>query len=251
MTSLFVIRHGESQWARENRFSGWADAPLSASGKEAARIAGKTIKKAEIEFDVCMTSRLQRAQETASIVAEETGIILSTIGEDWRLNERHYGELQGHRRNQIIAEHGNAQVVQWRRSYHNRPPELKDTDKRWQEQLERLPDIPPDQQPRSESLCDAANRVIPVWEQTILPALQEGKNVLIIAHTASIRGIARIIEGMDDDQSAAFRIATAVPRRYTFSDELKTYEAIDLIDGFGARIRNSINKTKPNWFGLG
>ena len=165
MPILVVMRHGATKWSQENRFAGWADAALSDKGLEEARKAARTLKKSGLSFDLCFTSFLSRASRTLDIVMQELGIAEESVKRDWRLNERHYGALQGETRSAMIARHGNAQVVQWRRAYSEVPPNLEDGDPRWIEQLERLTMVPLDRQPRAESLRQAAERVAPAWHE--------------------------------------------------------------------------------------
>jgi len=249
MPTLFLIRHGATQWAQENRFAGWADAPLSEKGLQEAALAAQSLKSGGYSFDICFTSRLMRATKTAFIITEKLGMTNEAVVSDWRLNERHYGALQGRLRREAIEQYGNAQVVEWRRAYHERPPELEEDDPRWAEQLERIEDLLPELHPRSESLAQAAERVEPVWRETIAPALRSGKRVLVVAHTSSIRGLVRCIEGLDDDQCAAFRISTALPRRYALDDNLAPLEIEDLTSGWNAKVRYWINRKKPRWLG--
>ncbi len=159
MPTLVVVRHGPTVYSRENRFAGWHDTPLTIKGHEDARRAGETLRHAGLEFDVCFTSRLLRAEQTLRSILTSVRIEDGRIERDWRLNERHYGALQGETRGAIVASYGNAQVVEWRRSYDALPPLLGDDDPRCIEQLARFPDVPSHIQPRGERLRDAAERV--------------------------------------------------------------------------------------------
>ena len=158
MTTLVLLRHGATRLAEENRFAGWSDTPLSDRGWSEARQAGRAMKRASLFFDIAYTSRLLRAQETLQAVLEEMALTDIPVERSLQLNERHYGQLQEQSRPAMIARHGNAQVVAWRRDYRAAPPLLEDADTRWQEQLERFADIDPTQLPRGESLADAADR---------------------------------------------------------------------------------------------
>ena len=249
MPTLVLMRHGSTVWGRENRFAGWADTPLSASGLAAAERSAAALESAGFVFDLCLTSRLTRAEQTLAAIQARLRLPDTVIRHDWRLNERHYGGLQGETRTAMIEQYGNAQVVEWRRSYDARPPQLETQDPRWREQLARLPNIPEQLQPRGESLRDAVERVTPVWSELIVPALKVEKTVLVVAHTSSIRAIARSIEGLDDAQSAAFRIATAIPRCYELDGDLAVVERTGLSRGVGSHLRYWSNRLKPRWLG--
>ncbi len=249
MPTLVLIRHGATRWGQENRFAGWGDTPLSVAGWTEARKAAQTLRRANLEFDVAYCSRLLRARETLEAITKTMAAESLPVVVDWRLNERHYGQLQEVTRPAAIAEHGNAQVVAWRRDYHAVPPLLEDDDPRWLEQVARFADIDPTRLPRGESLGDAAARVRPVFEEEIGPALKAGKRVLVVAHTSSIRGLARVIENLDDEASAAFRIATAIPRLYQLDDDLTPQSSQDLAGGGRAGVRYWANKLKPRGLG--
>jgi len=243
------MRHGSTVSGEENRFAGWDDTPLSASGHADAARAAATLKKTGIAFDICFTSCLTRARQSLDPIVAALRIPEDRIVADWRLNERHYGALQGETRAAMIERYGNALVVEWRRSYDTPPPPLATDDPRFLEQLARLPQIPLDQQPRGESLRAAVERVTPAWAERIAPALRAGKRVLIVAHTSSIRALARTIEGLDDEASAAFRISTAIPRCYRLDDDLAMVERFDLTTGVRSQIRYWANRVKPRWLG--
>ena len=249
MPTLVLMRHGATLWGQENRFAGWADTPLSDTGVKEAQGATQTLAKAGLAFDICFTSSLKRAQQTLEIVAESKGPPIGNIISDWRLNERHYGALQGETREAMIERYGNQQVVEWRRSYAAVPPPLSEDDPRWQEQLQRLPDIILDDQPRSESMAMAALRVEPVWHTRMAPELKAGKQLLVVAHTSSIRGLARVIEGLSDEEAADFRIATAIPLVYLLDDDLKVLGRTDLSDGMVNNLRYWMNRLKPRRLG--
>jgi 2,3-bisphosphoglycerate-dependent phosphoglycerate mutase len=243
------MRHGATIWGEENRFAGWGDTPLSPKGVEEAHAAARSMKRHGLHFDRYLTSRLLRAQQTLDAVAAELGPIARGIEMDWRLNERHYGALQGETRSNMIACHGNRQVVAWRRSYDATPPLLDRDDPRMIEQLARLPEVPIAQHPRGESLGQAVARTAPYWFSTVAPALAAGENVLVVAHTSSIRGLAKEIEGLEDAEAAAFRIATAVPRIYAFDNAMRVKSSTDLTEGMGAQLRAWTNRYKPRGLG--
>jgi 2,3-bisphosphoglycerate-dependent phosphoglycerate mutase len=249
MPTLVLVRHGATEAAEANRFAGWDDTRLSATGLGEAQAAAETLSQAGFVFERCFTSRLARAEETLAAAAAALRLPEAIVVRDWRLNERHYGALQGEGRGAAIQHYGNAQVVEWRRSYDAVPPPLGPDDPRWHEQLARLADVPIALQPRTESLAQAVQRVTPVWHQAIAPALRRGERVLVVAHTSSIRGLARAIEGLDDAASAAFRIATAVPRVYSLDDALRPLERTDLAAGVAGGLRYWANRLKPRWLG--
>ena len=249
MQTLVLMRHGATLWGQENRFAGWADTPLSDTGIKEAQGAAQTLAEADLAFDISFTSSLKRAQQTLDIVAKSKGAPIGTIISDWRLNERHYGTLQGETREAMIERYGNQQVVDWRRSYAAVPPPLTEDDPRWQEQVRRLPNISIDVQPKSESMAMAALRVEPLWQTRMAPALRAGKRLLVVAHTSSIRGLARVIEGLNDEAAADFRIATAIPLIYLLDDDLKFIKRTDLNVGVISNLRYWINRLKPRRLG--
>lgn len=248
MPELVLMRHGATVWGQENKFSGWGDTALSASGLQEAETAGKAL--ATFGFDQVFTSVLLRARQTASCVIKHSNSRSPVIRADWRLNERHYGALQGHSRAEMIARYGNQQVVAWRRSFHAVPPLLADDDVRWLEQVKHWPDIPYTSQPRAESMAQAAIRAEAVWIDSIVPALSAGKTVLVVAHTSSLRGLSKIIHGLDDMATEEFRIATAIPRRYCFNAALSLVDYEDLQSGVKSRFRTLINRLKPKRWGF-
>ncbi|MEP1229103.1 MAG: 2,3-diphosphoglycerate-dependent phosphoglycerate mutase [Litorimonas sp.] len=247
MSSLFLVRHGRTQWTEEHRFAGWGNAPLNKTGVDEAVFAAKTLKASGYAFDVCFTSCLERAKHTANIIHDELGIPRDVLQYKWRLNERHYGALQGQLRADMRQAYGVENVKQWRNNYYAQPPELTTDDPRWQEQLGSLPEVPLDQHPHSESMFQAAQRCLPFWQEQIVPELKNNKNVLIIAHTNSIRSIIASIEGFNDEQSAAFRIATAVPRHYKFNKALKPVKVRDLSASPKTRLRHWATRKRLDW----
>ena len=247
MTTLVLLRHGNTEWSRENRFAGWGDAPLSDHGLEEARAAASMLKELGVTFDRCFTSRLSRARRTLDVAVSVLGLSPGAIEEDWRLNERHYGALQGEPRDVAVERYGNRDVSRWRRSYDVAPPPLGEDDPRWREQLERFPEVPISRQPRTESLADGAKRSIEMWQERILPVLREGSSVLVSAHTSPIRGIERALHGWDDRQSADFRVATGIPIIHVFDRGMRLVETRDLVGTLGDRIRQWAVRHKPDW----
>jgi 2,3-bisphosphoglycerate-dependent phosphoglycerate mutase len=249
MPTLILIRHGATLWGQESRFAGWGDTPLSDTGIKEAHDAAQTLANANFAFDICYTSPLKRAQQTLEIVAQSKGSSTGNIITDWRLNERHYGALQGETRADMIKKYGNQQVVDWRRSYAAVPPPLEDDDPRWLEQLKRLPEIAGSDQPKTESMAIAAERVTPVWHTRMVPELKVGKQLLVVAHTSSIRGLVRVIEGLSDEEAAGFRIATAIPLVYLLDDDLTVIRRDELSDGMLSSLRYWANRLKPRRLG--
>jgi 2,3-bisphosphoglycerate-dependent phosphoglycerate mutase len=248
-STLILLRHGESQWNALNLFTGWVDVDLTDKGRAEAVRAGQLIAALDHQPDVLYTSLMRRAITTAHLALDAADLLWIPVHRDWRLNERHYGSLQGETRGAMIARYGNAQIVQWRRSYADVPPFLEDGDPRWSEQLARLSMVPHDRQPRAESLRQAAERVAPVWDELMVPGLLAGHNLLVVAHTSAIRGLARVIEHLSDEQCEAFRIATAIPRIYLLGDDLQVRDKIDLNEGLGSSLRYWGNRLKPRGLG--
>ncbi|MEP1230722.1 MAG: 2,3-bisphosphoglycerate-dependent phosphoglycerate mutase [Litorimonas sp.] len=226
--SLCLVRHGKTQWTEEKRFTGWGDARLSEQGLAEAQSAAKALTASGYSFDMCFTSCLERAKLTADIIGEKMGMPTGHIQYDWRLNERHYGALQEKLRSDMVEAHGLSHVTDWRRNFHASPPPLNEDDPRWLEQIDRLPEVPMAQQPKGESMFEATQRTLNFWEDEVEPALKAQKNVLIIAHTNSIRAMVSRLEGFNEVQSGEFRISTAVPRHYELNNELTPVKIRDL-----------------------
>ncbi len=243
------MRHGATVWGEENRFAGWGDTPLSVTGFAEAKNAAKVLVNANFTFDVCYTSELTRAEQTLAALTAIRPSLATVVRRDWRLNERHYGALQGETRLAMIEKYGHQNVVDWRRSYTAVPPPLAEDDPRWLEQLQRLPRIPLADQPKSESMAAAALRVKPFWQSRLCPDLKDGKLVLVVAHTSSIRGLARAIENLDDTAAADLRIATASPLVYTLDADLQLTSKSYLNIGLSGMFRNWTNWLKPRGVG--
>ncbi len=245
MSSLVLVRHGKTEWSNQNRFAGWADAPLSAAGAQEARAAGRCLVQAGFRFDFACTSYLSRAARTLEIMLAELGQSDLPVERSWRLNERHYGSLQGHNRAKMALQYGNDQVALWRRSFTAEPPALPDDDPRLPAHDPLYAGVDPALLPRSESLEQASVRVAPWWRETLAPRLAAGQRVLVVAHTSSIRGLVREIEGIDGEAAAAFRIATALPLVYSLDENLAVMERQELTAGWGSRVRQFLNRHKP------
>lgn len=221
MTRIVLLRHGESQWNLENRFTGWTDIDLSEKGVEEARQAGRSLREAGFVFDVAFTSVLKRAIRTLWIVLEELDRMWIPQRKSWRLNERHYGALQGLNKAETAAEYGEEQVRLWRRSYDVSPPPLERRDKRFCGNDPRYDSLAPEELPVSESLKDTATRVMPYWEGTIVPVLARGARIIVSAHGNSLRSLVKHLDNIPDEDVPALEIPTGKPLVYEFSQDLK------------------------------
>ena len=236
MFRVVLLRHGESTWNQENRFTGWTDVDLTDKGRAEAREAGRLMAAERFEFDVAYTSLLKRAVRTLWIALEEMDMMWIPVHKSWRLNERHYGALQGFNKAETAAEHGEAQVKIWRRSYDIPPPPLPDNDPSHPSHDRRYTtSIPDDQIPSTESLKDTVARFIPYWESTIAPDIKAGKHVLITAHGNSLRALVKHLENMSDQQVVELNIPTGIPLVYQLNDDLRSLNKIYLGDPEAAR----------------
>jgi 2,3-bisphosphoglycerate-dependent phosphoglycerate mutase len=216
MFRLVLLRHGESTWNQENRFTGWTDVDLTDKGRAEAREAGRLMAEEKFEFDVAYTSVLKRAIRTLWIALEEMDSLWIPVHKSWRLNERHYGALQGLNKAETAAKHGDAQVLIWRRSYDIPPPPLADVDND-----RRYASIPEQQLPLTESLKDTVARFVPYWESTIAPDIKAGKKVLIAAHGNSLRALVKYLDNVSEKDIVDLNIPTGVPMVYTLNSELR------------------------------
>lgn len=221
MLKLVLIRHGESIWNKENIFTGWTDSDLSENGIAEAHKAGKLLNKHEFTFDVAFTSVLKRAIRTLWIVLDEMDLMWIPIHLSWRLNERHYGALQGLNKAEIADKFGKEQVHIWRKSYDMQPPKLKKTDKRFPVNDIRYRDIDRSCIPYTESLKDTVNRFLPYWHSTITPVLLSGKRVIISAHGNSLRALVKYLDNISDKDIANLNIPTGIPLIYELGDSLQ------------------------------
>eukprot|EP01056_Protomagalhaensia_sp_Gyna25_P005804 Protomagalhaensia_sp_Gyna_25__5803@NODE_855_length_2507_cov_1656_817666_g675_i0_p2_GENE_NODE_855_length_2507_cov_1656_817666_g675_i0NODE_855_length_2507_cov_1656_817666_g675_i0_p2_ORF_typecomplete_len250_score59_30His_Phos_1/PF00300_22/1_9e45_NODE_855_length_2507_cov_1656_817666_g675_i077826 len=219
--TLVLLRHGESTWNKENRFTGWTDVPLSKTGEEEAIAAGEVLKEKGYKFDVAFTSVLKRAIKTLWVVLDVSGQNSVPVYNSWRLNERHYGALQGLNKAETAAKHGEDQVKIWRRSYDVPPPDLEVTDERYPGNQEMYKLLPKDACPATESLETCIARVLPHWHDHVAPAILEGKRVLIAAHGNSLRGLVKHLDGMTEAEVLELNIPTGVPLVYELNEELK------------------------------
>jgi 2,3-bisphosphoglycerate-dependent phosphoglycerate mutase len=230
MQKLVLLRHGESTWNKENRFTGWVDVPLSPKGAQEAAQAGRRLKDEGYVFDVAHTSVLKRAIKTLWIAMEELDLMWIPVVRSWRLNERHYGALSGLNKAEMAAQHGEEQVRVWRRSYDVRPPAYAADDEKNPSRDRRYAALAPSERPLCESLKDTVARVVPYWESAIVPALRRGERVLIAAHGNSLRALVKHLDAISDDQIVALNIPTGVPLVYELSDELKPQRSYYLAD---------------------
>jgi 2,3-bisphosphoglycerate-dependent phosphoglycerate mutase len=221
MHRLVLLRHGESTWNKENRFTGWHDVDLSEKGREEAREAGRLMAEQKFEFDVAYTSVLKRAIRTLWSSLDEMDMMWIPVHRSWRLNERHYGSLQGLNKAETAAEHGEAQVKIWRRSYDIPPPALTEEDPRHPSHDRRYASLSPSELPLTESLKDTVARFLPYWHQTIAPEIQAGKRVLIAAHGNSLRALVKYLDNMSEQDIVDLNIPTGIPLVYQLNDDLK------------------------------
>jgi len=218
MHKVVLLRHGESTWNRENRFTGWTDVDLSPKGAEEARAAGRLLREAGYRFDLAFTSVLRRAIRTLWIALEELDQMWLPVEKSWRLNERHYGALQGLNKAEMAAKYGEAQVLLWRRSYDTPPPALDAGDERYEARDPRYAGI---EVPRSECLKDTVARVIPYWSSAIAPAVRAGRRVLIAAHGNSLRALVKHLDDISEQEIVGLNIPTGVPLVYELDNDLK------------------------------
>jgi 2,3-bisphosphoglycerate-dependent phosphoglycerate mutase len=222
MHKLILLRHGESDWNRENRFTGWTDVDLSPTGIGEARRAGRILLEKGFTFDVAFTSLLKRAIRTLWIVLDEMDQMWIPVYRSWRLNERHYGALQGLNKAETAARHGEQQVKVWRRSYDVRPPALELADPRFPGHDRRYANLTDRELPRTECLKDTVARFLPYWHETIAPAIRTGQRVLLAAHGNSLRALVKHLDGVSDDAIVELNIPTGVPLLYELDDDLRS-----------------------------
>ena len=221
MQKLVLLRHGQSTWNKENRFTGWVDVDLTKQGQDEARDAGRLMRADGLKFDIAYTSLLKRALRTLWIALDEMELPSLPIEQTWRLNERHYGALQGLKKNEVAAEHGESKVKTWRRSYKIPPPPLSPDDPRHPSHDPLYAKFPNESLPSTESLQDTVTRFLPYWEDTIAPSIQEKKQVLIVAHGNSLRALVKLLEDMSEQEIVELNIPTGVPLIYELDQNLK------------------------------
>ncbi len=221
MPILVVIRHGESKWNQENRFTGWVDVDLAEKGIQEAIQGGRALKEQKLQFDIVFTSVLKRAIKSMNLVLEELDQHWLPVIKSWRLNERHYGELQGLNKSEMAEIHGEDQVKLWRRSFDVPPPFLKTSDERHPSHDPRYKNVPASDLPAGESLKLTADRFKPFWEKEIVPKLQAGQNVLIVAHGNSLRALMMILENMKPEEIMEVNMPTGIPLMFELDGSLK------------------------------
>jgi 2,3-bisphosphoglycerate-dependent phosphoglycerate mutase len=221
MHTLVLLRHGESTWNKENRFTGWTDVDLSDRGREEAADAGRLLKEGGYDFDLAFTSVLTRAIRTLLIALDTLDQLWIPVTKSWRLNERHYGALQGLNKAETAAKHGEAQTKIWRRSYDIPPPPLTADDPRHPSHDPRYRDLDPGDLPLTESLKDTVARFLPYWHGTIAPTIRSGRRVLIAAHGNSLRALVKYLDDIDEKQIVELNIPTGIPLVYELDDALK------------------------------
>jgi 2,3-bisphosphoglycerate-dependent phosphoglycerate mutase len=221
MYKLVLVRHGESVWNKENRFTGWTDVGLSEKGVDEAVTGGRLLKEEGYVFDVAYTSVLKRAIKTLWYILEELDQMWIPVHNSWRLNERHYGALQGLNKAETTEKHGAEQVLIWRRSYDTPPPSLDTSDERFPGRDPRYADLAPQDVPATESLKDTVARMLPYWHETIAPMVRSGKRVLIAAHGNSLRALVKYLDNISDEEITELNIPTGIPLVYELDDELK------------------------------
>ena len=219
---LILVRHGQSIWNVQNLFTGWHDVDLSDLGREEAAQAGRELQREKIEPNIAFTSVLKRAIRTLWLIMDTTDRMWLPVERSWRLNERHYGALEGLDKAQTVAKHGDAQVKIWRRSYDIPPPPLPLDDPRHPRFDARYADVDPASLPASESLKDTLSRVLPFWESRIVPELRANKNVLIVAHGNSLRALVKMLDMMSESDIVEFNIPTGVPILYELDEQLQS-----------------------------
>jgi len=220
MTRVVLLRHGESEWNKENRFTGWTDVDLSDKGRTEAKSAGRKLKAEGYVFDLAFTSVLKRAVRTLWMALDEMDLMWIPVHNSWRLNERHYGALQGLNKAETAAKYGEEQVHIWRRSYDVPPPRLEPSDPRHPSRDPRYRDLAPKDLPLTECLKDTVARALPYWHETIAPALKAGREAIIAAHGNSIRALVKMLDSVSDADIAGLDIPTGIPLIYELDDTL-------------------------------
>jgi 2,3-bisphosphoglycerate-dependent phosphoglycerate mutase len=220
-TKLVLIRHGESTWNKENRFTGWTDVDLTEQGVQEAKKAGQLLKESGYTFDYAFTSVLKRAIRTLWLALDEMDLLWLPVERSWRLNERHYGALQGLNKAETAAQYGDEQVLIWRRSYATPPPPLEKTDPRYPGNDRRYANIDEKDIPLTECLKDTVARFLPYWHERIVPTIQSGQRVIVAAHGNSIRALVKYLDNISDEEIVELNIPTGIPLVYEFDQNLK------------------------------
>jgi 2,3-bisphosphoglycerate-dependent phosphoglycerate mutase len=232
---LVLLRHGQSQWNKENRFTGWIDVPLSDEGIGEAKEAARLLREGGYVFDVAYTSVLKRAIKTLWTVLEANDQMWLPVVRTWRLNERMYGALQGLNKTETVAKHGEAQVKIWRRSYDTPPPAMEESDDRFPGRDARYAKVPKNELPKTECLKDTVGRFLPFWESDIAPAIRRGERVIIAAHGNSLRALVKHLDNVSNDDIVELNIPTGIPLVYELDDNLKPIKSYYLGDPEAAK----------------
>lgn len=230
MYKIVLMRHGESQWNLENRFTGWVDVDLTEKGRAEAAAAGDLLRAEGFDFDLCYTSVLKRAIRTLWIALDRMDKMYLPVVKDWRLNERHYGGLQGLNKKETAAKFGDEQVMIWRRSYGTPPPALSKDSDMWPGKDPRYSSVDPETLPLTECLADTVARVVPYWENEIAPKVKEGKRILITAHGNSLRSLVKYLDNISDKDIVGLNIPTGTPLVYELDENLKPIKSYYLGD---------------------
>lgn len=241
MHKLVLVRHGESEWNKKNLFTGWTDVDLSEKGHEEAREAGRKLKEAGYEFDRAYTSYLKRAIHTLNHILDETDENYIPVEKSWKLNERHYGALQGLNKAETAAKYGEEQVHEWRRAFDVLPPALEDNDPR-NPNLDRMYRNVDEQLPEGESLKTTIERVVPYYEEVIAPKIADGETIIIAAHGNSLRALVKHLDNISDEDIASLNIPTGIPLVYELDDDLNPVDHYYLADD--AELKASLDKVK-------
>jgi 2,3-bisphosphoglycerate-dependent phosphoglycerate mutase len=245
--TLVLIRHGESTWNKENRFTGWTDVGLSEKGAHEAQEAGRILRQEGYVFDVAFTSVLKRAIRTLWLVQEEMDLMWIPVHKSWRMNERHYGALQGLNKQDMVEKYGPEQVHIWRRSYDVRPPALSCDDERSPARDPRYASLSKDEIPLSECLKDTVARVLPYWYEVVAPVVKGGQRVVIVSHGNSLRALIKYLDNIPDDQIVGLNIPTGIPLVYKLNDDLTPIESsyIGDPDAGAQAVKSVVDQTKP------
>jgi len=230
MHKVVLLRHGESTWNKENRFTGWTDVDLSEKGLKEAKTAGQVLNNEGYKFDIAYTSVLKRAIRTLWITLDEMDLMWIPVIRNWRLNERHYGALQGLNKSETAKKYGEDQVLIWRRSYDIQPPALEKSDERFPGNDPRYSDLSESELPLTECLKDTVARFVPYWVKTIAPTIKQGKKVIIAAHGNSLRALVKYLDNVPDNEIVGLNIPTGIPLVYELDDNLKSLKSYYLGD---------------------
>ncbi len=240
MYKIVFVRHGESQWNKENRFTGWTDVDLSEQGIAEAHFAAKLLKESGFTFDIAFTSLLKRSVRTLWIILDDLDLMWIPVYKSWRLNERHYGALQGLNKVEMTKKFGEELVLKWRRSYDVPPPPLERNDPRNPVFDPRYKDVPPEELPLCESLKDTVRRAVPLWENMIVPKIKAGRQILVSAHGNSLRAIVKYLDKITDDEIPALNIPTGIPFVYELDDTMAPIRHYYLADE--ETVRKAVDK---------